>query len=225
MISRMHLRLPSLATILLLLAIMLGCGPPAVCPPPQPPPPPAPPTPWNIPTTYIVKDCSKDAFDSLTKSLKPAYAPTRIAVPQDRSCGFVLRDIKTMDDLQAVQRILYDWSTREKRVLGLTDATVSFASVTGTVGFRVSLDGTATPDALVFVDFGGPSVQNPANNQGQWTAELSDDDQRALTVRDGWAYILVVKGSQKQYFRKRAGSQQAPIDFADLPLDSMLRQK
>jgi hypothetical protein len=184
--------------------------------------------PWKVPTQYVVQDSPKSASRDLPELLAP-YGFNNTASASDDPDGvfrFTLTGIVSMNDLLEVQRLLRSWSAKNNTPLELNRAVMVFASVEGSAGSQISLFGTATLNAKVLVDIGVDRLWAPINNDGKWSFQLPSEALPQVQARGGWVYILVVKNSARQYFKKNvlSGPQQL-IDAADLPPNSLLRQQ
>ena len=101
---------------------------------------------------------------------------------------------------------------------------IYFASVDATATTNITVHGTASIGAMIFLDTGSPAAIAVTNNGGNWTFAVSQTQQLGIARRGGWVYFMAQKGTAKEFFRVQIlGGLQEKIDPTTLPSDSPLR--
>ena len=185
---------------------------------------------WGVPTTYEIRDLgnSYQARDAIRREL--VGRGDRYGF-QDVSNGdpyvFRLTKIKDMAQLAEVQRIIQDISEEYNVPVDLTQTTLNFQSVQGTLGSFITVNGTASAGSKVFLDIGETNAYVPeVSPAGAYTIKVRPN--KKLIRRGGWVYGLIEKRGSVLYIRTNildgsTGSE--AINAKDLPGDSILRRR
>ena len=180
-----------------------------------------------VPTEYEIHDIGGDsrAAKEIATELKDTEYGFSALDSSDRSYRFRLNNVKTVDDINSVQALIRTVSSRNKVPVDLVEAVLTFGSLEGSARTRLTVTGTATPGATVYLDDGTakPVVVGTVGTDGKW--EISVSTQR-LQPRDGWVYIAISKDQIRLFQRTSIyePSRYENVALDDVPEGSSLRR-
>lgn len=176
-----------------------------------------------VPTDYEIHDISEATRDRLRALLEERDYGYAELGSSDRVFRFQLRAITTIEQVNAVQKLIREVSDEDEVPVNLGYAFLRFASVEGTAEARIVVLGTATPGAVVYLDDGsGSAVIIEVGESGRWEVAISTE---ALEKRDGWIYMAIIGQGAQLYQRASVfdASKLQNIDISELPMDSSIR--
>ena len=156
---------------------------------------------WNVPTSFTIQDLDDNTWNRVRTEFENRTWPMQKLTDQENTRSFVIgaTSIPQMQDLKKVQEAITNVSKTNSVPIQMTSASLNFQSVKVSAATRITVSGSATPGAEVWIDV-GQTREVDVGSDGRWTTEVSGEEgARIKKEQNGNAYVLVRNNAVCRY--------------------------